>query len=694
MRMLSGRRAAAFVLVLVLAASGQGLSGQAPGPSARDLVAGADGKRFAEDWYGAVEDYQAALAKNASYSEALVGLAECYYELDEYEEALSYAKKAAVYRRGDLALQDLEGFIKIGLADLPGAKADFTAVASRLPNDLDARFGLALLDLAAGRKTEARSRLEDSLRLSPQNARALLSLALISADQGRADEAEALIERALRFHGQEPRVQYTAARLAMASGDGQKAIFHAKNALSLSPGYSEARSLLGSLMYQTGSYAEAISLMQEGVARNRKDPSAWFTLGLAQEAAGKTADAIYSLRQAVAQKEDDEVARLALENLVMDSSPLESTSREPWAIWHFDKGRELEDRSFFDKAMLEYRRGLSIDPGAKRGRVLYAELLRKRGLPGKHLYELEFLAGLGKADTAVNDSIEIYRSLLQDSVSQGWKTDQYALPKRPYQLAVFIKKDVEDGAHTAGREIILRYLEDLLGASSRLRVADLAPSVSGNTEAFRLARNAGVDYYLLLEVRESERDVLLSGSMRVARTGSLATGFNSYRTGNDRVREATNKLASFIEASLQPKGAILKRSQDSALVDLGSNDGLKAGDKLAIIKKGSLLVAPEGLGPSYPASELIGEFTVSRLDEEVCEGRIKSTEFFDTINSGDELIALPSSDGKAQGASGTAKAGTASSGTAKAPAQTPAPAGSTPAPIEASALFASIRRLR
>jgi tetratricopeptide (TPR) repeat protein len=675
--------AVACLLALALACLAPSAArGQAQ--DARALLAAAESKRFSEDWYGAIEDYLAAVAKNPSYSEALVGLAECYYALEEYDQALSYVKKAAPLRRGDSALQDLEGFVRIGLSDLAGARNLFTAVQASKPNDLDARFGLALLDLASGRKTEAKARLEDSLRLSPQNARALLSLALIAADQGRKEDAAGLIERALRFHGSDPKVQYTAARLAAASGDVEKAIFHARNAIQQSPAYAEARRLLGALLFGSGSVADAIAIMQEGVARDRKDPAAWFTLGLAQEAAGKAQDAIWSLRQAVALKVDDEVARIALEDLVMDSTPLESVAREPYADWHFDRGGEFEDRSYFDAAMVEYRRGLALNPDSKRGRVLYADLLRKRGLPGRQLAQLRFLDGIGGADTQVRDSIEALDSLLQDSVSRSWRVDQYALPKRHYRVAFFCMAGspaagVTEGGHASFTPIMLRYLEDFLGASSRLDVLDLPAGVSGPSEAFRRGREAGADYYVLFSASESGRDVQLGAEIHVARTGSLAASHSAYRTGNDRVKEATSRLAGLIESSFAAKGILLRRSQERGLVDLGSQDGLKVGDRLLIVRKGELSILPEGLGPSWAKDSVVGELTVTAIDEELCEGIVKPSSFFDTVNPGDEVIPAPPQAPAAGSPAGTA--GKAPPAAAASPAQPPL-------------LFSAVRRLR
>jgi tetratricopeptide (TPR) repeat protein len=384
----------------------------------------------------------------------------------------------------------------------------------------------------------------------------------------------------------------------------------------------------------------------------------------------------------VALKEDDEVARIALEDLVMDTSAVESSSRSPYAAWHFDRGAEFEQRSFFDKAIVEYRRGLEIDPSSKPGRTSYAELLRKRGLPAKQLEQLRFLADIGKADTPINDAIETYASLLSDSVSQAWKIDQYALEKRPYKLALFYQSGGEEGSHAGGRDILLRYLRDFILATPRFAVLDLPAEVSGPSEAFRRAREANADYYLLLGIQENERDVQLGGDLRVARTGSLAVSLASYRTGNDKIKEASVRLVDLLVSSLSPRGSLLKRREDSGLVDLGSQDGLKVGDRLLVLKKGSLDVAPEGLGPSYPSDALVADFTVSALDEEVCEGSLKSSGFFDTINTGDEVLLAPPAPAAKPGSPAPAKPG----------AGTAPQSGTQPAQF--STLFTMVRGLR
>jgi len=661
----SAKALLAIVSLLALAAALPAEPSAAAGTDARGLYAEAERLRFAEQWYPAIESYLAAAAKNPSYGEAYVGLANCYYEIGEYDQALSYVRKAAPFRKGDAALTDLEGFVRTGLGDLAGARAAFESVAAALPNDLDARFGLCLLDLAAGRKTEARSRLEDSLRLSPQNARALLSLALIAADQGKAEESRALVEKALRYHGSEARTQYVAARLAASDGDLERASFHARNALDLRPGYSEAGLLLGSLMYRAGSYDQAIALMREAVASDRKYGLAWYTLGLAQRAAGKSADAIYSLRTAAGLRPDDEIARLALERVVADSTRAEDTSRAAYADWHVARGRLFEERSSYDNAIFEYRRALRVYPYSKEARLLYAGILKARGLPGGYLSELKFLEANGKADQSVLDSIEIYESMLSDSVGTSWKVDEESLPKRHYKVALLYLQAAADAPHAAGEELVLRYLGDIIASSGSVSALAVEPKASSFAEAFRRAREAGADYFALVSFRETDRDIEISLDLRVARTGSEATSLKAYRSGNDRLRSGASRIIELLLAALPPRGELVARSQDRVLFDLGKRDGLPKDARLVVVKRGSVQVNPEGLGLSYPAAAALGEVSTARLGEEASEGGLKRSGFFDAVNVGDEVVlASPDAAGKEGAAGGTAPAGTASAGKA------------------------------
>ncbi len=607
----------------------------------RELVRRASEARLSEDWYGAIEFYLAALQANPAYSDAVTGLAESYYALEEYGQALVRVAEARRLRGDDPALLVLEAFIRIGLGEAAKAAELFRSVLAEFPNDLETRFGLALLDLRSGRSTDARTRLAETLRISPRNARALLSLALISADSGRLRDAETYLESALRYHAQDARTQYVAARLAVQTGALPEAVVRARTALDLRPEYAEARRLLASLLLDSGDPASAAQLMQEAIARDRKDALAWYTLGVAHSRQGQTDPGIYAFETALNLRPDDEIARRALEDLVIDALAAEDERRSRIAGERFARGIRFEAGREYDKALVEYRRGLKVDPYSKPLRERYAELVRLRGRPSSYLAELEFLKSLDKADTKILDAAENYSSALEGAVGRTWGLDQLLLSKRPYRIALFTFPSTDAAYHPGADAVLARALRDELARSSRFVVDPFSAVPVSFADAFRSARESGADWFVLVRTQETERDLRLLADVYVARTGSPAASYSSMRSGNERVSRAVAHIGGLIDAAPPVRGTLLGRSGNRVLLDLGASDGLAAGDVLAVVRKGALSPAPTGVGVVYDGSDVTAEIEILRTDEEVSEGVLRRVGYLDRSNLGDSVVRKP-----------------------------------------------------
>ena len=63
--------------------------------------------QYHENWYGAIELYQQALKENPAYNAVYRGLAECFYALGEYDQAIVYAEKARRYSPQDVDIENL-----------------------------------------------------------------------------------------------------------------------------------------------------------------------------------------------------------------------------------------------------------------------------------------------------------------------------------------------------------------------------------------------------------------------------------------------------------------------------------------------------------------------------------------------------------------------------------------------------------
>jgi len=591
--------------------------------------------------YRAVDAFMEAVAANPAYADAWAMLARCQYDLGEYERAVSFIREAYKFGPRSPSLVTLEGFGLIGLGKVAEARTLFDEALARLPNDRDARFGLALLDLRTGRPSDAKARLAASLRSAPDDPRALLSLALIARAEGRSEETAAYLAEALRWTSGDADAWYAAAVLYAEQGDPVESARLARAAVAAEPAHAGARGLLASLYYESGKLDEARAILDGSLRYNRSDPQAWFLLGLVEAASGKRAEAEYALATLSSLRPDDELARIALENLVMDGTSFEDASRASLAAWRFARAADFERRLLYEKAVAEYRRGLSVDPYANQGRRRYAELLRGAKLPSSYFSELRFLAELGKTDRALSDAMEIYDSLLEGSVGRDWSTGIDTAASRPYRVAIFSVGPGGTPYHAGSDMVVARYLRDALAFEPGLAPDRGTSRVQSFADAFRLAREAGDDYFVLVGVAESERDVIVSAELRAARTGALAARIEAPRSGNDRIALAVARVVTGIREALQLRGTLLGRKGELALVDLGRVDGVAVGDAFLVVKNGTATIKPDGTGLVWNDADIVARIVAQRLDDELFEGRLERVGFFDRVNPRDVVVREP-----------------------------------------------------
>ncbi|MDR3334114.1 MAG: tetratricopeptide repeat protein [Treponema sp.] len=616
----------------------QNLSGGLPGATAYYN----QGRTYMvqEDWYSAAESFLECLHLNPAHAEGTAALAECYYELGEFDQALVWVRQARSLARGNIALANLEAFILIALGRLEGAAGVISDVLAREPYNKEALFAASELDIARGHAGDAVTRYREAVRRYPDDRRLLISLALVLGSLGETENARAFIERALLQHPEDPRVHYYAAYLDAQAGRLGSAIRYAEEALALKSNYNSARSLLASLRYRTGQYAEAARLSDEVIAQNRDTISAWYLKGISAMRMGRNADAIVILSTATLIDPQDEFVRATLEELLISETNLEEPSRGRWATWHFVRARDFRSRNLIDQALFEYRRGLRLNPYAK-DRQEYAELLKIQGYPARYVEELRFMQNLGLGDRTINDAVEAYNALLSDALYRRWAVDPVELASHHWKVAIFSVVSQSSFYHADAGAMAASYIKDILVHDRNIMPMDLELRQTSFSHAFRQAREAEADYFLIISVAENERDISIKGELFVGRTGSPAGEFKVYRTSTDRLRNASRGIVDQLSAALPFRGELVSRKQALGLIDKGRADGVSAGTVYEVVKKGRSLVLNEEIGLSYAADDVVGTLVIESADEEVAAGILSRNGFFDRISTGDEIILQP-----------------------------------------------------
>ena len=634
-------RGLAFALCALLALAGtSGLEAQGAARAAA-LYVQARGLMAAEDWFSAAETLKESLRANPAHAQSTFALAECYYELGEFDQALYWVRRARALSRTSMEAANLEAVTLIALGRLDAAAATVAEILSREPNNREALFTAAELDVARGRPAEALARYRSALARFPDDRRLLVSLALVSSSVGDADSALSFINRALVRHHDDHRVFFYAAYINAQAGRIHQAINYSEMALRHRPGYAPARSLLGNMRFLNGQFTEAARLANESIAANRNDMGAWYLRGLSYMRLGLAGQAIAIFGNALAIDPNNEFIRFAMDEALISSTALEDPRRAHWAAWYFGRARDFRARNLMGQALFEYRRGLRLNPFAPDRRE-YAELLRLQGYPARFVDELRFMRHLGMDDRGISDALDAYGMVLSGALFRRWQVDPIELDGRHWNVAVFAMAGQSTSAHVDAGAVAAGLVREILVHDRAIVPMNLETRQPSFAQAFRTAREAGADYFMIVSASENERDVSLRAELFVARTGAPAGTFHAFRTGADRLRNASRGITDRLGASLPFRAQLVQRRQSEGLIDRGRADGVRVGDVFNVVQRGRSQVASQGIGLFYAAEYLVGTIVIENVDEEVASGRLVRSGFFDRIEAGDEIIFQPS----------------------------------------------------
>ena len=602
----------------------------------------------AEKWYEASQFYMEAIQKNPVYSDAWYHLAMCSYQLGEFDLVLTQLDEAEKYSRDANEIANLRGMTYIAMGDFSKARELFTQILLRMPKDVNARFGLAELDLFDGKITGAEKQYTEALKRQGENRKALLSMALVSAHLGKKDNARRCINQALQLYSDESEVHYLAAIIESMQGEVKKAEKHCRIAVEVDGNNERAYELLAKLRYVQGDFSDVIDFCDFIIGRDRDNSIAWYLKGTALLAQNKPEEAINIWSAGLNINPQDEIMRAALEVLVAKTVPLEDSRRKEWAKFHVMNAREYSRRYDSLGITYEYQRALKLDPTDSEARMNFAGMLELNGLHENYLDQLVFVQQNRETSesenrafqTAMSDTIEAYENLLQDSLAKKWNVQPFFLEKNRWSLGIYYLPSSVDQFHVENNRIAADFACDMFASPVTSAVSTQVASVSGFGDAYQRARSGKKDYFIILSMDEGSRDITLEYTMYSARTGSKVKENSLYSTGNNKNSTVFRSFRSEILGCLPVRANIINRDGKIILADIGRSENICDGAVFDIVRKNSIETASSGSGVTYKDSDVLGSFTVTTAGEEVSEGLLEYRGFYDRINTGDELVLI------------------------------------------------------
>lgn len=662
------RRFCIYAVVACVALSGSFISAQASSTNALELYGKARRAQQEGDYYGAVESYREALLVNPQFGDAWFNLATCVYNLGEYDLCVEYADNAIRYSRDLSDIKNLKGMALINLGQLDAARTVFNEVLKKYPNDIDARFGLAELNIYNGSLSSAENLYLDALKRDNRNRKALLSLALVSAEEGNDKKSERYVNQAIEYHNGDPEVYYLASYLAMKRGELSNAERYVRSALQINANYDRAYELLSSILYSQKRYNEVIEICDYRISRNRKLTGAWYLKGLSQMRLNDNEEAINTFSTGLSIDPQDEVMRFALEQLVDKTLLVEDSRRKAWADYHISKAREYNRNFDGPSERYEYQKALALDPLNTSARQAFANMLERDGFYEIYLHQLKFIKANetttsvtavqtdeNTPKTTVNrteqqikndDTIEALDSLMSNNLSNRWNVDPFYLDKTRWNIGIYFTQNPAQIIHSDVDEIVSVAAGEIFEGIPSASVDVRTTAIKGYGEAYRAARISERDYFVILSAKETERTFSLDATVYSGRTGTKTKDVHIYRTGNDRIAKALRRLRQALLDILPIRGTILNDATNTLLVDLGKSDGIVKDAVFDVVKKGRIKTVDTGTGVVYNSSDILGTFTVTDVNEEISQGIYKKKGFYDTLNIGDEIVLVKMPDTK------------------------------------------------
>jgi len=606
-----------------------------------------------ENFYVASQYYLEVTAENPAFTDAWYKLAECSYKLGEFDLALNYLENAEKYEKNNQKIQNLKGMVYVSLGRIDDGRAIFNSILKKYPNDIDAHFGLAEIELYEGRFSGAQNQYMEALKRQNTNRKALLSLALVNAERGNTQDSENYLRQALSYYSGESEVHYLASIIYAMKGDYITAEKQARIAVEVNSNYDKAYDMLSTVLYKQARYKDVIDISDYLISRNRKNTNAWFIKGVSQTKLGNIAGAIETWTAGLSINPQDEIMRSALENEVRNTLSLEDTHRSLYAQYHVENAKQYASRYDGSGAVYEYQRALLLDPMNYEARAAYAEILEINGMHELYLEQLKFIkehnseqiaaAGGKKLLTELNDKIEAYNYLLTDTLGKKWNVEPFYLDKTRWNIAVFYEDTNSTFIHADTNRLVANAAADIFSGVAITSVKTQVTPVSGYGEAFKNSRAGGFDYFIILSLSEGENDMTLSSTMYSGRTGLEISKNSFYCTGNNRFSTVLRRFRNSVLEKLTVRGKILARNGKTILVDLGKSENIVKDAQLKIIKKGQIRTADSGVGLYYRDADVLGSITITTAGEEISEATIENHGFYDKINIDDEivLVSLP-----------------------------------------------------
>lgn len=318
----------------------------------------------------AEKEFLKVLKQNPSRDEVLIELAGVYNASGKGNQAFKLGEQYLAKHPGSV-----EGFEILGVASMINRRYDdaeryLQQALAVAPTRSKTKLELAGVYLAAGKEQQAKSVLEELVRVDQKNLKGLYLLAAIEKMGGNRDKALEIYNRILATDKSETLAGYKSGLILIEKGDLGAANTTADYMIKNFPQRADGHRLKGLVFYQRKNYAEAMTYLQTSL-KNRPTLEGYHFLGLCYYNRGELESALSQFRKILDHAPDSRQARLMTGTILLAQKRVDDAISEIQkvlqkndgdAVAHNLLGNAYMAKGMFDEGMREYNLATKIDP--------------------------------------------------------------------------------------------------------------------------------------------------------------------------------------------------------------------------------------------------------------------------------------------------------------------------------------------
>ncbi|HDP81028.1 MAG TPA: tetratricopeptide repeat protein [Spirochaetes bacterium] len=570
------------------------------------------------DNFRAIVNFKNALKQNSRYRDALLGLGKAYLKTEAPEESLKLFGDVLKLDEGNTDAMLGTGSALASLGRYQEAIESFNRVIALTEDNLDAHYGLARIYYLMGREIWARRKLDRILRANPYHYDALLLMADIKSDDGRLDEAKKLVGKAIGSDPEMPDgyvksgIILLKKHLRTGSTDYlNESAEEFRRALAVDPDNFSANRYMGHTGMIAGDHESAIGYLEKALSLFPGNPAVLYGLGLAREKSGDTEKALDYYLKAGERAQSDDVAAAKIEDfLVVNGFKIGHPVRVGKGKGHIEKARKSLKENLADETVLHLRRALFLNPMLREAQEKLRDLYHTMGYYRFYVDEIKALAAM-HPEAGFQDQLNIAVIKRRDKLyaRAGYPVDP---PERdvPRVLTLNFRQSRDLARHPDAGELLANYIGFALGQMGRQapvsfkKRLEVNRKLVGGEDSFgddlekisymvKSGELESPDYLLFGPYRESGSHLDITLQLMDFRTGVIIKEVPLSESGKEALPRIALRAAKQVYDAVPYRGRVLKIEEPRVYANLGSFDGVRAGD---------YLVAYRGSGDRAPGA--------------------------------------------------------------------------------------------